>query len=69
MSCLTGPCSHEFVDQYDEIETIPDTVMHIAANCMESDEISQILEGGKLKTKSYVMSYCKCCGKRISRYS
>ena len=55
---------HSFVDVYDEKEEIPDEIINIVAQ-YRSEGASKILEAGKLKTKVYVMSYCKDCGEKV----
>jgi len=67
MSCLKENQPHEFVDAYDEIETIPTAVINLASNCMEASNISKILSAGKLKNRKYVLSYCRNCGYRVDR--
>ena len=67
MECISTRDCHEFIDQYDETETLPEDVIDMADDFSNSDEAAEILEAGKLKTRTYVLSYCKHCGATVER--
>jgi len=67
MSCLKEDQPHEFIDVYNEKESIPDGVINLAAQCDGVTGISAALGQGKVKSKEYVLSYCKKCGYKVEK--
>jgi hypothetical protein len=67
MSCLNGNGPHEFIDMYDEVKTIPESIIDLASNCSDANGIAAILSVGKESKHIYVMSYCQHCGHLIKR--
>ena len=60
-------CKHQFEDKYDEEEVLSDEVIDMAENYSSSDDVEQILNAGKCKKRTYVLSYCRICGVAIDR--
>lgn len=58
-------CIHLFVDIFNEKEEIDSGVINLAGNCQDPENIAIILNAGKLKTKTHVLTYCRHCGVKL----
>lgn len=67
MSNCTRKNGHTIIDVYDEKEEIPIDIINSASHYHSGESEAMVLQAGKLKTKKYVLSYCKDCGLKIEK--
>ena len=66
MELTTCKDSHEFVEVFDEIVDIAESIVAAADRC-PPDDTAKVIEAGKCRKKVWAGIYCKKCGVQITK--